>query len=101
MIAKNQNLANLLQPQTINNEPVETVSARELHAFLESKQQFTTWIKNRTNEYDFVENQDFICVSQKNETQRTDGQVGVSVSHEYYITKHKPFQMRLVNKRRF
>ena len=36
-----------LQPQTINGNAVETVSARELHAFLESKQDFSTWIKNR------------------------------------------------------
>ena len=31
-----------------------------LHAFLESKQQFQDWIKNRINKYGFVENQDFV-----------------------------------------
>lgn len=36
------------------------VSARELHAFLESKQDFSTWIKNRIDRYDLVENVDFI-----------------------------------------
>ena len=75
-----------LNEQTINNEMVQTVNARELHAFIESKQQFATWIKNRIEKYGFVENQDFICVSQKNETQRANGQIGVSVSNEYYIT---------------
>ena len=35
------------------------VSARELHQFLESKQQFADWIKNRIDKYGFVENQDF------------------------------------------
>ena len=75
-----------LQPQTIDGNAVETVSARELHAFLESKRQFADWIKNRITDYDFQENQDFICVSQKNETQRADGQIGVAVSNEYYIT---------------
>ena len=30
-----------LQPQPINGTTVETVSARELHAFLESKQDFS------------------------------------------------------------
>ena len=49
-----------LQSQTINGNTVETVNARELHAFLESKQDFSTWIKNRINEYDFTENQDFV-----------------------------------------
>lgn len=35
------------------------VSARELHQFLESKQQFADWIKNRIKDYGFVEGQDF------------------------------------------
>ena len=75
-----------LQLQTINGNAVETVSARELHAFLGSKRQFSDWIKNRIEQYDFVENQDFVCVSQKNETQRADGQIGVSVSNEYFVS---------------
>jgi len=37
----------------------KAVSARLLHAFLESKQQFTDWIKDRIQKYDFIENQDF------------------------------------------
>lgn len=36
------------------------VSARELHQFLESKQEFANWIKNRIRDYGFVENQDFV-----------------------------------------
>lgn len=35
------------------------VNARELHDFLESKQEFANWIKNRIKQYGFVENQDF------------------------------------------
>ena len=35
------------------------VSARELHHFLESKQEFANWIKNRIEKYGFVENQDY------------------------------------------
>lgn len=37
----------------------KAVSARELHSFLESKQDFSTWIKARIEKYGFVENQDF------------------------------------------
>lgn len=37
----------------------QAVSARELHRFLESKQRFSDWIKNRIEKYDFVEGQDF------------------------------------------
>ena len=39
---------------------VETVNARELYTFLESKQDFSTWIKNRIEKYEFVENADYL-----------------------------------------
>lgn len=37
----------------------QAVSARELHQFLESKQEFANWVKNRIEKYGFVEGQDF------------------------------------------
>ena len=49
-----------LHSQTIDGNAVETVSARELHSFLESKQDFSTWIKNRIEKYEFVENADYL-----------------------------------------
>jgi phage anti-repressor protein len=38
---------------------IETVNARDLWEFIESKQDFSTWIKNRIEKYLFVENEDF------------------------------------------
>jgi anti-repressor protein len=35
------------------------VSARDLHAFLESKRDFSNWIKDRIKKYGLVENQDY------------------------------------------
>ena len=60
---------------------VETVSARELHEFLGSKQDFSTWIKNRIEKYEFVENQDFIKLHKKMELSKT-GQMGI----EYFVS---------------
>lgn len=37
----------------------QVVSARELHHFLESKRDFSNWIKDRIEKYGFVENQDY------------------------------------------
>ena len=37
----------------------KAVSARELHSFLESKRDFSNWIKDRIEKYGFIENQDF------------------------------------------
>lgn len=36
------------------------VSARELHSFLESKQEFSNWFKNRIEKYELIENVDFV-----------------------------------------
>ena len=52
-----------LHSQTIDGNAVETVNARELHAFLEVRSKFADWIKNRISEYDFTVNQDFTTVS--------------------------------------
>ena len=48
---------------TKNEQGIETVNARELHAFLESKRDFSTWIKDRITEYEFIENKDFVCTT--------------------------------------
>lgn len=42
------------------------VNARDLHSFLESKQDFSTWMKNRIDQYGFVENQDFQILAPQN-----------------------------------
>lgn len=50
-----------------NGAEINSVNARELHAVLESKQDFSTWIKKRLDETDAVENVDFICFHKKME----------------------------------
>ena len=70
-----------LQLQTINGDTVETVSARELHSFLESRQDFSTWIKNRIERYEFVENKDYISFHRKMERV-----VGGTVRIEYFVS---------------
>jgi phage anti-repressor protein/phage antirepressor YoqD-like protein len=45
---------------TFNGVTVQTVNARDLHAFLESKQDFSTWIKGRIEQYGFVEGVDYL-----------------------------------------
>ena len=53
-----------LHSQTINGNAIETVSARELHSFVQSKRQFADWIKDRVEKYGFVENVDYITFPQ-------------------------------------
>ena len=54
-----------MQPITIYNNQtigaeINSADARELHAFLNSEQQYADWIKNRITQYGFIENQDYI-----------------------------------------
>mgnify|MGYP002682844636 CR=1 FL=1 len=60
---------------------IETVNARELHEFLESKQEFSSWIKARIMKYGFEENEDYITIDKviKRET-------GGTKIKEYHIT---------------
>ena len=47
--------------QHIGNDHTQTVNARELHTFLEVGRDFSNWVKDRIEKYNFVENQDFVC----------------------------------------
>ena len=78
-----------LHSQTIDGNAVETVNARELHSFLESKQDFSTWIKNRIERYEFVENHDFLIILSKTPN-------GGRPSQEYYITLDMAKELAMV-----
>ena len=62
---------------TIANQSVQLCNARDLHAFLESKCQYANWIKDRINEYGFIQDEDYLVI-----TERTNGRP----RKEYHIT---------------
>lgn len=70
-----------IEKTNFNNKLINTVNARELHERLESKQDFSTWIKNRIEKYDFVENKDFISLHKF-----VEREIGGSKRIEYYIS---------------
>ena len=61
----------------IQNQPVQLCNARELHAFLEIKNKYADWIKDRINEYGFIQDEDYFII-----TERTNGRP----RKEYHIT---------------
>ena len=74
-----------IENRIINDDHIQTVDARELYEYLESKQEFSNWIKKRIEQYGFVENIDYIKVDKKimdNNQQFT--KVGDRI--EYYIS---------------
>ncbi len=69
----------------------QLVDARELHAFLESKQEFANWIKNRIEKYGFTEDQDYVSFDKiiKRET-------GASIKIEYGLTLEMAKELSMV-----
>ena len=70
-----------LNEVNIGDETVQTVNARDLHAFLGSKRQFSDWIKAKLERLRLVENKDFITISQSCEKP-----LGGRPTLEYFIT---------------
>lgn len=64
-----------------NGETINAVNARELHKWLESKQDFSTWIKKRIKQCQFVESIDFVSLHKK-----VEREVGASSRIEYLIS---------------
>ena len=52
----------------IQNQPVQLCNARELHAYLEIGKEYANWIKDRINEYGFIQDEDYLVI-----TERTNG----------------------------
>ncbi|WP_445344767.1 antA/AntB antirepressor family protein [Acinetobacter bohemicus] len=63
------------------------VNARDLHRMLESKQDFSTWIKRRITQCKFEENFDYIKLHQKMELSKT-GQTSIEYIVSVDMTKH-------------
>lgn len=78
-----QDLINI-QQQPIGTDLVQTVKARDLHAFLGVGKDFSNWIKDRIQRHGFMENQDFI-IDSPNLANQT-GRGGDRKTKEYHLT---------------
>ncbi len=68
---------------------IKTVNARELWRYLESKQDFSTWVKSRIEQYGFIENADFVTLHKKRERQ---------ILIEYYVTLDMAKELSMIEK---
>jgi phage anti-repressor protein len=60
-----------LIPINTDDNGIQTVNARDIHRYVESKQDFSTWVKNRIEKAGFIEGQDFVKVHRKMELSAT------------------------------
>jgi phage anti-repressor protein len=75
----------------IQNQSIQLCSARDLHYFLESQQQFSDWIKNRIEQYGFIVDEDYfikLC-------NRSDGKAGKRRT-EYHLTLDMAKELAMV-----
>lgn len=86
-----QNLIPLLDKE-FNGEIIKTISARELHQFLEVRTKFNDWVKRRFEEYGYVENADYVA------TQNWDATGTQIISIDYFITIDVAKELSMVEK---
>jgi phage anti-repressor protein len=87
-----QNLINIEQKQ-IGTQFVQSVYARDLHAFLENKDMFAHWIKDRISQFGFVENQDFVSFWENPQKPQ-----GGRPSEEYHLTLDMAKELSMVER---
>ena len=73
-----------------NIKGIETCNARDLWIFLESKQKFADWIKNRIEKYEFIEGDGFITILGKT------SEVGGRPTIEYYLSLDMAKELSMV-----
>ncbi|MFM5335754.1 antA/AntB antirepressor family protein [Aeromonas enteropelogenes] len=72
---------------------VQTVNARELHTFLEVGKVFAAWIQERIEQFGFVENQDFIVISETGKNPK-----GGRPNKEYFLTLDMAKELSMVER---
>ena len=78
----------------ISNDHIKLVNARELHSFLEIGKVFGAWIQNRIEQYNFVENQDYIIRFPNLESDDKGGQN----KKEYHISLDMAKELSMVER---
>jgi phage anti-repressor protein/phage regulator Rha-like protein len=64
---------------TIDGQVLDTVNARDLHAFLMIGDEFSHWIRDRIGQYGFIENQDFVTYRGKTQKGRPPTEYAITI----------------------
>jgi len=78
---------------TIGTATVQTVNARDLHAFLEVQTRFNDWMAARIEEYGFIENKDYLGFTEKSVKPQ-----GGRPSKEYALTLDMAKELSMVER---
>lgn len=87
-----------IESAEIGGQPIETVNARELHSFLEIGRDFTTWIKSRIDQYEFVESQDYIIGQNLSSPVSGSAKSRAQVVSEYHLSLDMAKELSMVER---
>ena len=87
-----------LVPIYENEYKEKLINARELHNILENKRQFANWIKQRIEQYEFIENKEFIRFN--NFVKGDENGFGNKTTIEYYLTLDMAKELCMVENNR-
>lgn len=82
-----------IHEQQIGGELVQTVNARDLHCFLKVGRDFSNWIKDRIEEYGFLEGMDYIVFAKSGENPK-----GGRPQKEYALTINTAKELSMVER---
>ncbi|OOR88003.1 hypothetical protein B0181_09240 [Moraxella caviae] len=85
-----------IQQNKVKDEMVQTVNARHLHKNLGVKSRFNDWIKIRIHEYGFIQNVDYILVTEKIVTKTRGG--NRKATNDYHLTLDMAKELAMVEK---
>ncbi|AXO13759.1 antA/AntB antirepressor family protein [Thalassospira indica] len=87
-----------IESSALGGETIETVNARDLHAFLEVGRDFSNWIKARIERYGFAEGEDFIRSENLRSPKRASSKSRVQTVIDYYITLDMAKELSMVER---
>ncbi|GAA0212405.1 anti-repressor protein [Brevundimonas nasdae] len=83
---------------TIGEATVQTVKARDLHAFLTIGKDFSTWIKDRIGQYDFVDGVDYVTYQDLRSPKSGSTKSRPVVATEYAVTIDMAKELAMVER---
>ena len=82
----------------VGSTQVPTVSARQLHSFLEVGKIFTTWIQERIVSFGFVEGQDFVMIEGLSLPNLGGAKSRAQTTKEYYLSIDMAKELSMVER---
>lgn len=83
---------------SIGGDQHQGVNARDLHQFLEVGKDFSNWIKDRINQFDFVEGVDFVKTQDLSSPNLANAKSRAQVRIEYILTLNMAKELSMVER---